>query len=257
VLASCGLEVYPMLNPVVDAYSIGVSSAVITIPNNTSTEFRYYSILYRIYISDIVLTGITSDSQRNTINPALASHYNTINPYTTRTNVTPNAIGTVFSNLHYYPLYVSVDKSREIAMYQLLSNHQTLSGSYPTTNIHNLNAGDTVYLDFTDAADGPYMTIRYGIPPPDTTGRLYLFRAKNNFTPIPSDRLFFKSTDILNESFITTSTNADVEPKSNLILANPKQAYVSMYILSIGYDGNYSPVYSSAKHIGIFHLPTP
>jgi hypothetical protein len=252
-LFSCGIEDYIYLDPVENAYAVGVSNAIITMPNNSSSYFRYYTIFYRIYISDIVLASITSDSQRNTINPALASHYNTIDPYTTNDSVSPNAIASVFNNLKYYPLHVSTDKSNEFAMYQLLSTSP--SGSLPFS-YQSIDNGDIINLDFTDTANGPYMVINYASPAYTTYPAfpLYLFRAKERFTPLP-DRLFYHTADLIKPEYLTSNINADVERKTNIIDANPKQVYVSMYILATGIDNNYTLVYSRPKHIGIFHLP--
>lgn len=247
---SCGIEEYIYLEPVENVSTTGVSSAIITIPNNTSNPyFRYYTIFYRIYISDVSLAAIPSHEQRLTINPTLAAHYNTIDPYTTNDSVSPNAIASVFTNLKYHPLYVSVDKSYEIAMNQLLAKSETISGTYPSIGAQDIDFGDRVELVFTSADVGPYMVIRYNSFP--DSDNLYLFRDGNNFTANP-DRLFYQSADLVNEAFISTTTNIDVEPRGG---ANPKLVYVSMYILATGIDVNYTLVYSRPKHIGIFRLP--
>ncbi|MDR2661625.1 MAG: hypothetical protein LBC31_01350 [Treponema sp.] len=238
------MEDYVYLEPVNSAYSVGVTSAVITIPDNSGNDyFRYYAIFYRIYISDLDLSGISSDAQRRDINPALASHYNTLDPYTTSDNISPNAIGTVFSNLRYYPLYVSLDKAGGIPMYQVLSN-QTTGG------IPSLVTGGTIHLDFTnDAAQGPFMALSY------YSNRLFLFRAEG-FTQRP-DRLFYHSVgsgNLSDDSIISSTVNVDVERKTN-VSASQRYTYVSMYIVATGIDSNYTVIYSRPKHIGIFRLP--
>jgi hypothetical protein len=259
LLFSCGLEDYIYLEPVDTAYATGVNSAIIVLPTANSTSpndeyFRFYAIYYRIYISDLSLDSITSSQQRYDVNPALASHYNTLEPYTTNDNVSPNAIGSVFSNLRYHPLYLSLDKTAPIELYQILGR-QDYTGAAPpvpapwppTSQPWNLS------LDFTDSTDGPFMTLSY-----DTASgrRLYLFRS-SGFTSSPN-RLFFNTTgtgSITDAGIINNTVNADVEPKSNIIEANPKTTYVSMYILATGIDQNYTQIFSRPKHIGIFRLP--
>ncbi|MDR1143799.1 MAG: hypothetical protein LBK77_06225 [Spirochaetaceae bacterium] len=231
---SCGMEDYVYLEPVTSAYSTAVSSAVITTPSNSSTYFRYYTIFYRIYISDLDLSGISSDAERRNINPALASHYNTLDPYTTSDNISPSAIGTVFNNLRYYPLYGSLDQSGEIPMYQILDNR----------------SAETIRLDFTDTSAGPFMTTTYS---PGST--FFLFRA-GGFTQRP-DRLFYHSSgsgNLSDDSIISSTVNTDVERKTN-ISASQRYTYVSMYIAAEGIDSNYTVIYSRPKHIGIFRLP--
>jgi hypothetical protein len=238
------MEDYAYLEPVDSAYSIGVSSAVITIPNNSSSYFRYYTIFYRIYISDLDLSSISSDSQRRDINPALASHYNTLNPYTTNDNVSPNAIGSVFSNLYYYPLFVSMNKVNDIPLYQVLSD-QTTGGIPP------LVTGETVNLDFTDTSQGPFMTLSYY-----GSTKLFLFRA-GSFTARP-DRLFYHTSGtgtLSDDTIISSTVNADTERKTPINPASQKYTYVSMYIMAAGIDSNYTVIYSRPKHIGIFRLP--
>jgi hypothetical protein len=244
---SCGLEDYIYLEPVDIAYATGVTNATIVLPNNSSNSyFRFYTIFYRIYIGDQSPLSMMTSSDRNLFNPTLASHYNTLEPYTTNDNVSPNAIGTVFSSLRYYPLYFSLDKLNEIALYQILGTQNYGAISPPS-------AGDTISLSFTDSTKGPFMTLSNA-----PGNEFYLFRSRD-FTPHP-DRLFFNTTgssSITDASIITNSVNADVEPKSNIIEANPKTTYVSMYILATGIDQNYTQIFSRPKHIGIFRLPSP
>jgi hypothetical protein len=260
LLFSCGLEDYIFLEPVDIAYATGTNSAIIVLsPTNSASPndeyFRFYTIYYRIYISDRDLSGIVS-GQMFDVNPALASHYNTLAPYTTNDNVSPNAIGSVFSSLRYHPLYLSLNKTAPIDLYQILGR-QSYTGTAPpvpapwppTPQPWNIS------LDFTDSAEGPFMTLSY-----DTLSsrRLYLFRS-SGFTSSPPDRLFFNTTgsgSITDATIISNTVNADVEPKSGLSDAiTTRYTYVSMYILAAGIDQNYTQIFSRPKHIGIFRLP--
>ncbi|MDR0600697.1 MAG: hypothetical protein LBG84_11595 [Treponema sp.] len=228
---SCGVEDYVYLNPVETAYSVGVTRATITLPSGQPSEFRYYTIFYRIYISDILSNSITSDAERRNINPSLATHYNTLDPYTANDSNPPNNLVSIFNSLRYYSLYVSQDKITEIPLYDQL----------------NSASGGAVYLDFTDTSDAPFMTINN----PNGT-RFYLFRAPG-FTSLP-DRLFYNTSGpgSLSEP-ITSDTNADVEQKSG-VTPSPQYTYVSLYIAATGTDNNFAPLYSRPKHIGILRL---
>lgn len=248
---SCGIEDYIYLRPVEIAYAEDISRGRIIIPNNSgNTYFRSYTIFYRIYISDLSLSSITTSSERQNINPALASHYSTLEPYTTNDKVSPNAIGSVFNSLHYYPLYVTFNRSDDIALYQLLGNQSY--GSIPSAD-SLAGIGSTVHLDFTSSSIEPFMKLDHD----PALSTFYLFRA-GDFTARP-DR-FLKNTtgpnQITDSTIITGMVNADVEKNANNNPANTvKYTYVSMYILASGIDSNYTVIYSRPKHIGIFRLP--
>jgi hypothetical protein len=216
LLISCGIEDYVYLEPVDSVSSTGGTSARIITPNNSGTqEFRYYAIFYRVYISDISVAGsITTSEQRYTINPALSSHYNTINPYTTNDNISPSSVGTVFSSLKYYPLYVN-NGSVNVPMSQLL----TTAASF------------TIELEFPVDPLGPYLKTGGG-------AELRLRRASDGFTPIP-DRRFINSTELTDENSITENSNADIEKKTGMTLPY-RYTYVSMYIAAAGTDKNFT-----------------
>ncbi|MDR2211073.1 MAG: hypothetical protein LBO65_06345 [Spirochaetaceae bacterium] len=249
---SCGIEDYIYLKPVETAYAEDISRGRFIIPdNNGNVYFRSYTIFYRIYISDISLASVTTGSERASINPALESHYSTLNPYTTNDKVSPNAIGSVFSSLRYYSLYVTLDRTNDIALYQLLGNQPY--GAIPAADSPG-GAGSTVHLDFTGLSSEPVMKLDHD----PAASAFYLFRSRD-FTALP-DR-FFKNTNgtgkITDAGSIGTMVNADVERNANNNPAiTPKYTYVSMYVLASGIDSNYTVIYSRPKHIGIFRLPS-
>jgi hypothetical protein len=249
---SCGIEDYIYLRPVETAYAEDISRGRIIIPDNSGNiYFRSYTIFYRIYISDFSFPSVTTASERQTINPALASHYSTLEPYTTNDKVSPNAIGSVFNNLHYYPLYLTLDRSNEIALYQLLGNQAY--GGIPSAD-SPAGIGSTVHLDFTSPSNEPFMKLDHD----PALSTFYLFRP-GDFTSRP-DR-FFKNTNgtnqITDSSIISSMVNADVELNTaNNLGITTKYTYVSMYILASGIDSNYTVIYSRPKHIGIFRLPS-
>jgi len=232
LLISCGLENYVYLEPVERITIHGTNSISAWLPSGQPSEFRSYTVFYRIYISDFSINAIPSDIQRVQINPALASHFNTIDPYTTNDSVSPNAISSVFSNLRYYPLYISKDRINEYHLSLVLDR-----------------TANTLDIDFTSSSMGPQMIVNS-----NTSDINYLFRTGGSFSLHP-DRLFFHSSDLIDENNLTGERNTDVERNGNLSGASSLFTYVSMYILASGIDGNYSPIYSRPKHIGIFRLP--
>ncbi|MDR0403166.1 MAG: hypothetical protein LBH35_06205 [Treponema sp.] len=226
--------------PVEYISTAGSTSARITIPNNSGDpNFRYYAIFYRIYISDQSIDSITTSDQRYAINHALASHYNTINPYTANDNISPSSVGTVFSSLKYYPLYVD-SGSANVSMTQVLTHTA-------------LNPGSTVDIVFAAANPGPYLLVNSQTPL--LLQSFPLRRSSDRFTANP-DRTFFNTTgtgSLTDENGISENTNADVEKMSPA--ASPGYTYVSMYIAAAGIDSNFTAVYSRPKHIGVFRLP--
>ncbi|MDR1929412.1 MAG: hypothetical protein LBQ44_02165 [Treponema sp.] len=249
VFFSCGIENYIYLEAVQYVNVTGVNSAVVQIPDNTGmSEFRYYAVYYRIYLSDQSLESITTDYQRSQINPALASHYNAIDPYTSNDNVSPNAIASVFSSLNYHSLYYfDASTNSEYSSSQLLLH----SGGPPGfTGLIPYVSG--VNFSFITSA-GASLTITDSS---GTSSPLYLYRSQDRFTPRPS-RLFVNTTgagNLSDPSIISGNVNADVERKTTMSSSN-RYAFVSLYIVAVGMDNNYGTIYSRPKHIGIFRLP--
>jgi len=232
---SCGLETYVYLNPVESITIRGMNSVSIILPKEQPANyFRYYTIYYRIYISDVNLTSITNDTQRRQINPNLANHYNVLDPYTTSDNVSPNALESVFERLKYHFLYIDA-----------AGTARSINTVLDITVLGFAVFNAMVELDFT--VNPPVMTVNSGTP-------FVLNRASTNFTPRP-DRLFVNTTgtgNLSDSSIISDVVNADVE---RIEAGSGLFTYVSMYIFAVGIDENYSPLYSKPKHIGIFRLP--
>jgi len=234
---SCGIEELIFLEPVEDVSFIGVTQGRLTIPNTSASNyFRNFTIYYRIYLSDFSTTSITTNDERRNIHSNLASHYNVIEPYIIDENRVFTSTS-IFTSRGYFPLYLSTDKTNGFAVHDLLTK-QGYSPFPPVT------PGGTISFDFTDSTIGPFMRLSY-----DTTSTtLFLFRASGDFTPLP-DRQFFLRSDMFST---TTEVNADIEQKTGV---TPQSAYVSLYIIAIGIDNSFSPVYSQPAHIGIFRLP--
>jgi len=228
---SCGIEEEIYLEPVVNVYrQEGVTRGSLTLPDNSSSNyFRYYMIYYRIYLSDYSTTSINSSDPQELqrINPSLSSHWSSINSsYIANENTSTSGLGSTFSSIRYYPLFVT-NANEIFAMNEFLSPQM-----YGNTGVgigFNFLPGDNA---------PPRMEIN------NTT--FSLFRDSSNFTPRP-DRLFFLHTDMI--SPITNEENADVQPNGSAF------AYVSLYICAVGIDNNFSPVFSRPAHIGVFQLP--
>jgi hypothetical protein len=254
LFASCGIEDYYYLEPV-EYVSSNINSATVLLPANY-TEFRYYNIYYRIYLSDNLLTSVTTDANRSLINPALATHYNTVDPYTSNDNVSPNAIASIFSTLNYHSLYyIDSTYTYELNANILFTNSSALIPTIPTGLLHPLTSNDLINLDFTDNANGAYLRITYTAPP-GTSPVLYLYRSRDRFTPQPNRSFIFSTGagNLTDEGIITADVNADVE-KNPYMSSSDRYAYISLYIVAVGMDPNYTTIYSKPKHIGIFRLP--
>jgi hypothetical protein len=226
---SCGIDAPEYIYPIDVVSSTGVYYANIILPSGQTSEFRHYSIYYRIYLSDLLLDSIT-EIQRYNINSELDRHFLRLNPYTTNDNVSPATISSIFNELKFFNLFVSSDRINEISL------NTVLSGS------------GEIQLDFTNS-QGP--TFKKNSDPP-----LYLFRA-NNFTALPNRLFVFsnQANELADENIISNDVNTDIQRKTDGSVLRASYAYVSLYIIATGIDSNYSPIYSRPTHIGIFRLP--
>ena len=225
MFGSCGLENYVYLNPVVDILKplggIGTIASITFPSQQPQDEFRNYMIFYRIYLSDEpvppTFTGVPS--QLIPVNTELANHYSFLERYTSDDTISAVPIDSIFRNRGYFPIYASPDG---VIVRPLQNILYTASGT-----IH-LSFFSDPYPSFLDT-----FNIKY-----------FLFRASNTSRP---DRTFNYSSQLNND------TNIDVQQNTGTGTTNC--AYVSMYIVATGIDGNYTPLFSRPTHIGIFPLP--
>jgi hypothetical protein len=245
VFFSCGIEEHIYLDPVETINDSGLYTAQFVLPNSSaSTYFRNYTIYYRIYLSSFPPVPITTDYDRNNINPRLESHYKDIDSYITNENRLPSEINSAFTRANYFPLSVSLDRTSEINLNNLLS----LNG-YGT--VPPVQSGGVISLDFSDSSIGPFMTFSY-----DTTSTQYFLSRYGKANPSPNENiLFYQYTELFDLQNIGSEINLDIEKPGQNFSELTKTAYVSMYILAVGIDYNYSPLYSRALHLGIFKLP--
>jgi hypothetical protein len=202
-------------------------------PSGMHYYFQNFIIYYRIYISDIEISGqISTDNDLQRINAGLYSDYWYLNPYTTLdNNLSPSAMGSVFAGRRFYSLEIE-----DASIDSMLA----------------VSSGITLILDFAQQSGDsiPTLTINNGLP----------YRLARHYDPaltmpIPTDRYFINSSDIQNPLNISTDnrTNLDVQNKD---VSGPKYTYTVMYILLFGRSPqDASPVYSAPTFIGIFRLP--
>ncbi|MDR0487352.1 MAG: hypothetical protein LBG91_03805 [Treponema sp.] len=233
-ILSCGIEEYYYLPQVPQENIVNLelnNSATVLIPD-IAGEYSFasnYSIYYRIYISGENESGqiqLSSDKLRS-INSSLSGDYSAFEPYTDplRTSVNTSSIGTLFKNRYYYELELDGADVRNI----LTTSGGTLTFQFP------LPDGECPYLTFNG--------VRY-----------YLFRSNDGgtFAPEP-DRYFFNSAELNDNTNAISAKNADTAPNT----AANGYTYVSMYIIAVGLNNLFTPVYSRPTHISIFKLPNP
>jgi hypothetical protein len=230
VFFACGIEDYIYLEPI-PASSVTQSNnmVIIRLPQVGNMYFSNFAIFYRIYISGVLLEAVAPD-QYSTLNPSLFSDYNAFLPYTniaTNTTVNTGAVGTLFKNRNYWKLEVE------------------------GTNIDGVLAGNgqTVRVDFQEVI-GRAPTLERG----GTQYVLWRSNGEGTFTPVP-DRRFMDTAALNSTNNATALVNADVAPVSGSSSGN--YAYAAMYIVAMGNDNNFSPIYSSPTFLGVFRLPLP
>jgi hypothetical protein len=225
---SCGIEDYYYLYPVPSSNIRMQSniSATIELPNYgmAYTYFSHFAIYYRIYISDISSAAEIQPPQMQSINSALQYDYNGIEPYTHEDLITSINIDNLLRQRNYYLLGL---------------NNADIDGI--------LNRGGTITLDFSSSLPAPVLRRASDEYP------LYRSNGEGVFTPLPSNRLFQNTGDLNRSENVSGTVNADVADKTNIL--GTRYTYASMYIVSIGRDNNFSPIYSIPTFIGIFQLP--
>jgi hypothetical protein len=239
-LGSCGIETYNYLDPVESGIPMQFNTtAYIRLPGGQPPIFfRYFIIYYRIYISDLPVSGTVDTGTLSLINSTLASDYSYFYSYTNTTStVAPSTMGTIFSGRKYYPLELASD-----SMDRLLG-----ASSW----------GRVITLDF--AANALPALIMADIRENPGAQRNLLSRnTRNENNPYAGDFYFVNSDNVNNAAHISSDSsnyNQDVQSNSQSG-SGPKYTYVSMYILSYGLDNiTFTNIYSIPTFIGIFRLP--
>jgi hypothetical protein len=214
---------------------VSADKATVFLPVPSSANFLHYTVYYRIYISDALISGAPTESQLTDINPLLYEDYSAFKRYTENENLMPPS--TLFSGRYYFKL--------ELA---------------PPANVDAvLSSAGLIIFDFPESDPDPSKII----PSLSHSGILYnLYRSDNGFNPLPSSssplHRLFQNTSDLNSSANAfqhdPAKNADVADKEGI--SSPfRYTYVSLYIMAEGVDDHYSPIYSRPTRIGVFRLP--
>jgi hypothetical protein len=200
---------------------LGENASIILPDSSQSSYFRYYSLYYRIYLSMSPITGSISEGDLNSINSTLNSDYLAIKRYTdvtsSDTNISPSNVEYTFRDRNYHRIALA-DKNIE-------------------TILNNTTDGKRIDLDFRDLprTDDPYLVLD-GVQYP-------LRRSIDNPEP---DNTLTNSSDLLNGG-----------GKNDVVdFLGARECYVSLYIVKVGADSNFSQVYSFPTFIGIFRLPS-
>jgi hypothetical protein len=241
-LGSCGIETYKYLDYVDSGIPMLLNTtAYITLPGGQPPYFRYFIIYYRIYISDLPVSGVVDTGILPQINSILSSDYTYFSSYTNTTStVVPTTMGTIFSGRKYFPLELE---------------------NYSIENVLNTGGG-VITLDFAaNALLKPALVmgdIRNETPGSPYTRYQLSRNRRNDNNPYADNYYFVNSDDVNNGAHISSDSsniNQDVQNSSQNI-SGQKYTYVSMYILSYGLDdSNFTNIYSIPTFIGIFRMP--
>jgi hypothetical protein len=213
------------------------SKATISLPSGIE-YFTHFTIYYRIYLSESLQAGsINNVDLMRTVNSTLASDYSAFLPYTSNENSNASAsTGTLFSGRSY--------RSIAVAGYTIESDV-----------LADDALGRSISLDFTQTADQgpPTLNILQGS---DQVLAYILLRSNGGglFTPVPVDRYFLNTTELNSSTNASTTINADVVDVFSST-GGLRYAYVALYIVVTGIDGNFSPIYSAPTFIGVLRLP--
>ena len=208
----------------------------------TSIHAKNYTIFYRIYISSQEQTGIihTTDPILMSINPALLSDFRAIYPFADPINIDINTtgIGRLFANRGYFELYVSdtglVSDAIPIGVF--------LSRDFP--------GGISIHFPVIATVGAPFLIA-------DGVVHSLIRAHEAGSSPIPINRLFLNHDDLNDNDNATEILNRDtVRYRYPNIQIPPRFTYVSMYIVTVGFDPvTFASIYSKPTHLGIFRLP--
>ncbi|MCL2229583.1 MAG: hypothetical protein FWC01_00645 [Treponema sp.] len=231
-LAACGLLEFYYLPQVqdIDILSSSLSGVELRLPSMSSISFADgYIIVYKIYISDFTGNSITP-SQYHLVNSTLQSDYQNFlslcNPTTTLTLSDLNT----FSSRGFYLL--EYDK--------------------PTGVTHYLNDNANTFISFHPTDYFNPVIIVNNDPP------VSLLRYSGMESYLPANSLFFLNTSELNASYSNEPVriNEDVFIPSSGENLQPRNAFVLMYVIAIGYNyETFASIYSKPTHVGLFMLP--
>jgi hypothetical protein len=196
------------------------TEATINLPAILEHYGGYYTIFYRIYVSDLPNGSSTELSQ---ISPALANDYAFFDSFTNPTNTSNIPSQNTFRNRNYFELEFEGGNIVDV----LPKAGRNINIFFPT--------GSLLYPE-----------IRL-----DSGEVLHLLRSSELVSPVPANDLSFRNSDDLRSSeYANSNRNADVSGLTGSF------SYVSMYIVAAGTNPeNFTPIYSKPTHVNVFRLP--
>ncbi|MDR2098222.1 MAG: Ig-like domain-containing protein [Spirochaetaceae bacterium] len=214
VCLSCGIDSYKYLEPV----------------NNVTREFNSLAVL-RLPSNDKITIDFTTGKI----------------PNLTIENQT-QTLGTDYEI--YYRIYLS-DK-----------NEPTVNTDSIRSGVNSALAADWTAIDpytvdsnnLSSSVASLFTTRKYYPLQRNSSGNILRSNGNGIFNPVPADRQFTVTEDLINAANITANINADISGMSS---GTPLYAYTSMYIVMRSFDPQtLTPVYSSPTFINIFMLPS-
>jgi hypothetical protein len=228
---ACGLKDIAFLYAVPeDRITVdGFQKVDINLPGADSTEslyFTHFVFFYRIYISggSDPFTAITIAEQMEPINPALASDFRGLYPFTSSniSNTTVNTSASLFTSRRYYSL--------------------DLEGYAAESFFDTASQGQKLTIDFSVSPS----LLRLG-----SGSNIKLLRSSGVSSPQPN-RYFQNHQDLYDPSKATSTINADTATHASPL----SSTYVALYIAKMGRDANtLSSIYSVPTFVGVFKLP--
>jgi len=226
-LFSCGLEESYYLPQVPQNYITRTfnTGARINLPSLDSYYYAnngYYTILYKIYISDEdTSSDIQTSSQRSAISADLSRDFELIYSSTDPVSTTSSNGYNILRNRSYYEL--------------------ELAG----TNVKNVltKSGGIINILFPTGNGNPTISLNSG-------SEINLRRSSELISPEPKHLYFQYSAELSDPDNANSNKNADVSSSGG------SYAYVSMYIIAVGlHPSGFTPIYSKPTFISIFRLP--
>jgi hypothetical protein len=246
---SCGLDDYTYLPSVTDSggYVMLEMNNKATMPLPSPPPDASYSIVYRMYVSELDITGQiqSSYSELSKINSSLASDYNTLWSYADPSNTSTNTagVGGAFDSRGYFTLALEDGGGAEVDIGDVLGSGEVII-EFPAVT----QAVPTLTMTPGGGSATTYKLLRS--QGPDS------LNSKEN-TPLPTSSRYFLNYTELNSKQQDNSAipdNLDVAGKSGTFAF--RRTYVMLYIFAVGRDpGTLNNIYSKPMFIGILKLP--
>ena len=241
----CGIDEFDFIEPIPES-NVRTSPLLTTvdIPSNT-TSFIHYIILYRIYISDVIGEHPTPSDFQN-FNPALSSHYNSINIYNPSSDrpFSASLLESQFRNRGY----------RYLRLFNITTGRIIDTENVLTESV--LDSYSRLEFDFRYSNRPPKIRIlnrNTGV----VLNEYALYRSDETLSLRPADNLFFVNfEELYSDDNAVPLINGDTERNNRPNKGIDEFTYAAMYIVAVGLDKiNYNLIYSNPTFIHAFPLP--